>query len=97
MTPSSNVFRLALGYSAVSALVLGLLAMFAPATFYADFPFFASWVDNLPPYSEHVTTDTLAQLDGYPTVDAVGQTLALATLVAAPLLAVATRPQAAKD
>jgi hypothetical protein len=38
-------------------LVLGALAAFAPHTFYDDFPFFARWVELLPPYNEHLVTD----------------------------------------
>lgn len=39
------------------ALVLGALAAFAPRTFYDDFPFFAHWVELLPPYNEHLISD----------------------------------------
>jgi hypothetical protein len=49
---------LAVGYTLLGALAVGLLATFAPRTFYGDFPFFASWVDNLPPYNAHLVTDT---------------------------------------
>jgi hypothetical protein len=38
-------------------LVLGVLAAFAPRTFYDDFPFFSHWVELLPPYNEHLVTD----------------------------------------
>ncbi len=48
----------ALGYTLLGALAVGLLATFVPRTFYDAFPFFASWVDNLPPYNAHLTTDT---------------------------------------
>jgi hypothetical protein len=50
--------RLAVGYSLAGALAVGLLATFAPRTFYDDFPFLSSWVDNLPPYNAHLVTDT---------------------------------------
>jgi hypothetical protein len=50
--------RLAVGYTLLGALAVGLLATFAPRTFYDDFPFLASWVDNLPPYNAHLVTDT---------------------------------------
>jgi len=56
--PRATVVRLLVGYTLLGALAVGLLAMFAPRTFYEDFPFFASWVDNLPPYNAHLTTDT---------------------------------------
>lgn len=38
-------------------LALGALAAFAPHAFYDDFPFFAHWVELLPPYNEHLVTD----------------------------------------
>lgn len=38
-------------------LVIGALAAFAPRTFYDDFPFFAHWVELLPPYNEHLISD----------------------------------------
>jgi hypothetical protein len=40
-----------------SAASIGLVAAAAPHTFYADFPFFAHWVEMLPPYNEHLVTD----------------------------------------
>jgi hypothetical protein len=52
------VTRLAVGYTLLGALAVGLPAMFAPRTFYEDFPFLASWVDQLPPYNAHLVTDT---------------------------------------
>jgi hypothetical protein len=41
----------------VYCLFLGLVATFAPHTFYTDFPFLAHWVERLPPYNEHLVTD----------------------------------------
>jgi hypothetical protein len=38
-------------------LFLGFVAVAAPHTFYADFPFLAHWVDKLPPYNAHLITD----------------------------------------
>src|ERR1700742_3628076 len=38
-------------------VVLGGLAAFASRTFYDDFPFFARWVELLPPYNEHLISD----------------------------------------
>ena len=38
-------------------VAIGALAAFAPRTFYDDFPFFARWVELLPPYNEHLITD----------------------------------------
>lgn len=54
----ATTVRLLVGYTLLGALTVGLLATFAPRTFYDDFPFIASWVDNLPPYNAHLTTDT---------------------------------------
>ncbi|HEY8581419.1 MAG TPA: hypothetical protein VIL49_00670 [Capillimicrobium sp.] len=51
------VLRVALGTLAVSALSVGLLASFAPRTFFDDFPLGAAWVSLLPPYNEHLVTD----------------------------------------
>jgi hypothetical protein len=39
------------------ALTTGLPAAFAPHFFYTDFPFDTHWVEMLPPYNEHLTTD----------------------------------------
>lgn len=49
--------RAALAFLFLSAAVIGLLAAFAPRSFYDDFPFVAHWVDLLPPYNEHLVTD----------------------------------------
>ncbi|HET6449216.1 MAG TPA: hypothetical protein VFG31_08910 [Conexibacter sp.] len=49
--------RVALWITAASAAGVGLLAAFAPRTFYDDFPYVAHWVDRLPPYNEHLVTD----------------------------------------
>jgi len=49
--------RAALTILCLVAATIGLLAALAPHTFYADFPFFAHWVDLLPPYNEHLVTD----------------------------------------
>ena len=38
-------------------VAIGVIAAFAPRAFYDDFPFFAHWVDLLPPYNEHLVTD----------------------------------------
>jgi hypothetical protein len=38
-------------------LFIGLTAAAAPHAFYTDFPFFAHWVERLPPYNEHLVTD----------------------------------------
>jgi hypothetical protein len=54
---SAPIARAALVLLAVSAAGVGLLAAFAPRTFYDDFPFTGHWVDRLPPYNEHLVTD----------------------------------------
>jgi hypothetical protein len=38
-------------------VAIGAVAAFAPRTFYDDFPFFAHWVDLLPPYNVHLISD----------------------------------------
>jgi hypothetical protein len=38
-------------------LGIGAVAAFAPRTFFDDFPFFAHWVELLPPYNEHLVSD----------------------------------------
>lgn len=54
---SPAVARAALWLTAASAAAVGVLAAFAPRAFYDDFPFAGHWVDRLPPYNEHLTTD----------------------------------------
>jgi len=54
---NSNLIKGCLAVLALAALTVGLPAAFAPATFYADYPFFTSWVNLLPPYNEHLITD----------------------------------------
>jgi hypothetical protein len=49
--------RIAMTILCLSAASIGLVAAAAPHTFYADFPFFAHWVELLPPYNEHFVTD----------------------------------------
>ncbi len=52
-----TVARTALVLVALNAASVGVLATFAPRTFYDDFPFVGHWVDRLPPYNEHLVTD----------------------------------------
>ncbi|HEY2717463.1 MAG TPA: hypothetical protein VGI73_14695 [Solirubrobacterales bacterium] len=52
-----NLARGMLALLCAYALTLGALAAFAPRTFYDDFPFFAHWVELLPPYNEHLVSD----------------------------------------
>ena len=52
-----TLIKACLAFLAFAALSVGLPAAFAPATFFDDYPFFASWVGLLPPYNEHLVTD----------------------------------------
>ena len=52
-----RVARAALWALAFSAASVGLPALFAPRSFYDDFPFVRHWVDVLPPYNQHLVTD----------------------------------------
>jgi hypothetical protein len=54
---SPRAVRAALLALLVVALTIGLLGTLTPRTFYDDFPFFAAWVELLPPYNEHLVTD----------------------------------------
>jgi hypothetical protein len=54
---SPRTARVSLILLCVSAATIGLVATAAPHSFYADFPFFAHWVEMLPPYNEHLVTD----------------------------------------
>jgi hypothetical protein len=49
--------RISLAALCGATLALGALAAFVPRAFYDDFPFFAHWVELLPPYNEHLVTD----------------------------------------
>ncbi len=52
-----RVVRLALAALAFAALAVGVPASFAPRAFYDDFPLVTQWVDLLPPYNAHLTSD----------------------------------------
>ena len=54
---SAQAARLAAAILCLSAASIGIPAALAPHTFYADFPFFAHWVELLTPYNEHLVTD----------------------------------------
>jgi hypothetical protein len=62
---SPLVARAALWITAASAAGVGLIAAFAPRTFYDDFPYVGHWVDRLPPYNEHLVTDVGALYLGF--------------------------------
>ncbi len=52
-----SLCRAALLVLVAYCLILGLVAVVTPHTFFADFPFLAHWVERLPPYNEHLVTD----------------------------------------
>ena len=54
---STQIVRVALALTADYALSLGVLAAFAPHTFYDDYPFIGHYVALLPPYNEHLVSD----------------------------------------
>lgn len=54
---SARAARVSLGLLCLAAAAIGLTATAAPRFFYDDFPFFAAWVQLLPPYNEHLVTD----------------------------------------
>ncbi len=54
---SPRLARAALVLLAIAAFAVGIPAALAPLTFYSDFPFFAHWVNLIPPYNEHLVTD----------------------------------------
>jgi hypothetical protein len=79
-TAARAALALLCGYCAF----LGLIAAFAPHTFYADFPFLTHWVELLPPYNEHLVTDVGGLYLGFAVVFAwatarLERTLTLAT------------------
>jgi hypothetical protein len=49
--------RAALAILCLAAASIGIPATLAPHTFYADFPFYARWVELLPPFNEHLVVD----------------------------------------
>ena len=52
-----GVARAMLALLCAYCVAIGAVAAFASRTFYDDFPFFAHWVNLLPPYNEHLVTD----------------------------------------
>lgn len=55
--PPNYVFRAVLGILGAVQLTDGLYALFAPRSFYTDFPVGRGWVEALPAYNEHLTRD----------------------------------------
>ena len=58
-TPTRNrtAIRLALATVGLIQVLNGLYALFAPRSFYDDFPIGRGWVEALPDYSEHLVRD----------------------------------------
>jgi hypothetical protein len=54
---STRSARVALSILCLAALSIAVPAAAAPHAFYSDFPFFAHWVELLPPYNRHLVTD----------------------------------------
>ena len=54
---SPTLVRAVLGVLGGIQLVDGLYALFAPRSFYDDFPLGRGWVEALPSYSEHLVRD----------------------------------------
>ena len=50
-------FRAVLGALGAIQVINGIWALFAPSSFYGDFPFGRGWVAALPAYNEHLTRD----------------------------------------
>ncbi len=65
---SPPLARAALAMLVLATASIGVPATVAPRTFYADFPFFAHWVDLLPPYNEHLITDVGGLYLGFATL-----------------------------
>jgi hypothetical protein len=55
--PPNYVVRGVLGVLGAVQLTDGLYALFAPRSFYDDFPLGRGWVSALPEYSEHLVRD----------------------------------------
>jgi hypothetical protein len=56
--PTPFAARILLGVLALTEAVVGVWALFAPASFYRSFPGAGqAWVSLLPPYNEHLITD----------------------------------------
>jgi hypothetical protein len=86
---SENVLRLGLVLLAMSAAIIGVWALFAPESFFEDFPGSGhAWVSALPPYNEHLTRDYGSMNLALAVVLAIGAATLSRSLVLAGLLAV---------
>lgn len=74
-TGADPAIRLGLSVLALAELGVGAWQLFAPLSFYADFPFGRGWVQPLGPYDQHLMSDV-----GELTL-ALGVILALAAIV----------------
>jgi len=54
---SRTLFRAVLGVLGAIQLTDGVYALFAPRSFYDDFPLGRGWVEALPAYNEHLVRD----------------------------------------
>ena len=84
---SRRSVQIALAILFLAALSIGAVAAAAPHAFYADYPFFAHWVELLPPYNEHLVTDVGGLYLGFAVILAwaartLDRTLVLAACVA---------------
>lgn len=80
---SPQTARISLCLLCAAALSIGLVATVAPRSFYDDFPFFAGWVELLPPYNEHLVTDVGGLYLGFAVMLAFAAWTLEATLVRA--------------
>ena len=63
---ASRLLRAGLVYLAVAAAIPGVWALFAPESFFTDFPGSGfAWVELLPPYNEHLVRDVGAFYLGF--------------------------------
>ena len=56
-TRHRTAIRVALGVAGAIQFADGLYALFAPRSFYDDFPLGRGWVEALPAYNEHLVRD----------------------------------------
>jgi hypothetical protein len=86
---SENLLRAGLALLAAAAAMVGVWALFAPASFFEDFPGSGhAWVSALPPYNEHLTRDYGSMNLAIVVVLAMGAATLSRSLVVAGLVAV---------